>query len=97
MLPGCRPKSRQGIPGVVELAGGAGASAYRPVEEAPKGLGGGEVFVGMDVSVVVEEDLSEGVAGGVPAEDGIAAAILDECRYRVDDRVQVAARSSTAG
>ena len=76
----------------MELASGAGASAYRPVEEAPKGLGGGEVFVGMDVPVVVEEDLSEvGGVGGVPAEDGIAAAILDECRYRVDDRVQVAA------
>ena len=46
----------------------------------------------MNVPVVVEEDLSEvGGVGGVPAEDGIAAAILDECRYRVDDRVQVAA------
>ena len=72
----------------MESASGAGASAYRPVEEAPKGLGGGEVYVGMDVSVVVEEDLSEvGGVGGVPAEDGIAAAVLDECRYRVDDRV----------
>ena len=48
--------------------------------------------MGVEVAVVVEEDLSEvDVVVGVPAEDGLAAAVLNGCRYRVDDRVQVAA------
>ena len=48
--------------------------------------------MGVEVAVVVEEDLSEvDVVVGVPAEDGLAAAVLNGRRYRVDDRVQVAA------
>ena len=88
------PAEEQGevVADVVESAGGAGALTDRTVEEAPEGLGGWEVFMGVEVAVVVEEDLSEvDVVVGVPAEDGLAAAVLNGCRYRVDDRVQVAA------
>ena len=88
------PAEEQGevVADIVESAGGAGALTDRTVEEAPEGLGGWEVLMGVEVAVVVEEDLSEvDVVVGVPAEDGLAAAVLNGCRYRVDDRVQVAA------
>jgi hypothetical protein len=53
------PAEEQGevVADIVESAGGTGASADRTVEEAPEGLGGWEVFMGVEVAVVVESQV----------------------------------------
>ena len=86
------PAEEQGevVADVVESAGGAGALTDRTVEEAPEGLGGWEVLMGVEVAVVVEEDLSEvDVVVGVPAEDGLAAALWKIFSQFIPSRIQV--------